>query len=172
MAVAGPISVVCEICQYAVAAAAVALVITSVRRLIMHQFHANNVLQHCHKQTNRLHCFDIVPVVQFRPTCVCDLEQSFNLVTRVALGLYSSLASCNKYMLRYCIQKSLQLFKSPSVLLKVISNISVIPFNTLFSGVDTGGSGGSMNRGPRAPLGPSAEPQKFMQWPNLLMTTI
>ena len=29
------------------------------------------------------------------------------------------------------------------------------------SGVDTGGSGGSMNRGPRAPGGPSAEPQKF-----------
>ena len=36
MAVAGPIFVVCEFCLYAVAAAAVALVITSVRRLILH----------------------------------------------------------------------------------------------------------------------------------------
>ena len=34
-------------------------------------------------------------------------------------------------------------------------------------GVDTEGSGGSMNRGPRAPGAPSAEPQKIMQENNL-----
>jgi len=38
-----------------------------------------------------------------------------------------------------------------------------LPFADVSSGVDTRGSGGSMNRGPRAPGGPSVEPQKFMQ---------
>jgi len=31
------------------------------------------------------------------------------------------------------------------------------------SGIATGGSGGSMNRGPRAPGGPRARPQKIKQ---------
>ena len=38
---------------------------------------------------------------------------------------------------------------------------SIEPTLVSSSGVDTGGSGGSMNRSPRAPGGPSAEPQKI-----------
>ena len=37
----------------------------------------------------------------------------------------------------------------------------VLTHNHKYSGVDTGGSGGSMNRGPELLGAPSAEPQKI-----------